>query len=91
MGALWKLRPSVFSKRLLRDGLALVLVSVALGLPAAAVVARMLDGLLYGIAPTDPVTYAVAGTLLIVTALIACYVPARRAERVTPLFALRTE
>jgi putative ABC transport system permease protein len=84
-------QPSRVRNRMLRDGLALVLASVALGLPSAAVVARMLDGLLYGIAPTDPLTYAVAGTLLIVTALIACYVPARRAERVTPLFALRTE
>jgi predicted permease len=84
-------QPSRVRNRIMRDGLVLVAASVALGMPAAAAVARLLAGLLYGVAPTDPPTYLAGGALLALTALVACYVPARRAERVTPLCALRTD
>ncbi len=74
-----------------REGAALTMVGVAGGLAGALVVTRALSTLLFGVTTTDPLTFAaVAGTLAIV-ALLACYLPARRAGRVDPMTALRTD
>lgn len=75
----------------LRQGLGLAIAGAAVGLVGAAVVSRLMAGLLYGERPTDPLTFAGVALLLIGVALLACYVPARRAMRVDPLVALRHE
>jgi predicted permease len=76
---------------ILRDGMLLAGLGAAIGLAGAAVVTRVLRNLLFGIAATDLLTYAGAATLLIVVALGACYLPARRAARTDPMVALRYE
>jgi putative ABC transport system permease protein len=69
----------------------LALVGIAVGLPAALAFARLLRGLLFGIAPTAPAVYLAVGATIAAAALAASYVPARRATRVDPLIALRAE
>ncbi|MGB7352910.1 MAG: FtsX-like permease family protein, partial [Acidobacteriaceae bacterium] len=83
-------RPVVL-RLILREGLAIALLGVAVGLLAALGVSRVMAGYVYGIRATDPLTYAAAATLLILVALAACYFPARRAMRVEPMKALRME
>jgi putative ABC transport system permease protein len=63
----------------------------ALGLAGAFALTRLLGGLLYDVRPNDLATYAVVTTGLVVVALLACYVPARRAARTDPIIALRQE
>jgi predicted permease len=79
----------------LREGLLLVAVGVAIGIPAALVVGRLassqISGLLFGLRATDPTTIGVAVVLLGSVAAAAGYVPARRASRVDPMVALRSE
>ena len=75
----------------LREGLAMAAGGLALGLGAAALLSRLMTKLLFGITARDPVTFALgAGTLMLV-ALVASYIPARRATRVDPMTALRAE
>ena len=74
-----------------RQGLALASVGVIVGLLVAAGATRLLSGLLFGISPTDPLTYAAVAVLLSLVALLACLVPARRATLVDPMTALRCE
>ena len=75
----------------MRDGLLLALFGVGAGIAGALAATRVLQGLLYEIAPTDPLTYVSLAFLLIIVALVACMVPARRAMRVDPIVALRHE
>jgi putative ABC transport system permease protein len=72
-------------------GMSLTLIGVALGLAAALALTRVLKNLLFEVSPTDPATFSVIALLLICVALIASYIPARRATMVDPLQALRHE
>ena len=74
-----------------RDGLAVAMTGIAFGLLGAFIAARALMGLLYGVMPTDGPTIAGAAAVVLVVALFACWIPARRAARVDPLVALRYE
>jgi putative ABC transport system permease protein len=73
------------------QGFALAIAGAAGGLAGALIVSHLMAGLLYGVKPTDPLTFAGVAALLIVVALIASYIPARRAVRVDPMVALRHE
>jgi putative ABC transport system permease protein len=75
----------------LKQGMVLTMCGVAAGLASALVLTRLLQGLLFGIAPTDVITYAALALLLGLVALLACYIPARRATKVDPMIALRCE
>jgi putative ABC transport system permease protein len=75
----------------LRRSLVLVVVGTAIGLAGSLAVTRVLGSLLFEVKPTDPAAFAGAATLLLMVALVASYVPARRATRVDPLVALRND
>jgi putative ABC transport system permease protein len=72
-------------------GMKLVLIGVGIGLMASLVVTRLIKSLLFGVSAFDPVTFAFIALLLIITALLACYLPAHRATKVDPMIALRCE
>jgi putative ABC transport system permease protein len=84
-------RPADVQALVLRQGLRLAGLGIALGLAGAVGATRVLRSLLYGVSATDPATFAAIPALLAFVALLACYVPARRATRVDPLIALRCE
>jgi len=75
----------------LKQGMLLAGVGAIVGILVALPVARMAAGLLYGVSASDPLTYAGITVLLLGVALLACYLPARRATRIDPLVALRVE
>ena len=76
---------------ILAQGGRLIVSGIALGIAAGLLITRLMAGLLYGISATDPLTFAAVALLLMAVALLACYVPARRAMGVDPLIALRYE
>jgi ABC-type antimicrobial peptide transport system permease subunit len=75
----------------LRETLQLVLIGFGIGIPAAIVAARLIKSELYGLKSYDPITLAAAISIMVGIALLAAYLPARRASRVEPMIALRTE
>ncbi len=78
-------------RMILGQGLRLAVIGVGLGLLGAIAFTRLLKGLLFGISASDPLTFVLIATLLIGVALLACWIPARRATKVDPLTALRSE
>lgn len=72
-------------------GLKLTMIGAAIGLVGASLVTRAITSVLYGVSATDPITFGFVSAVLIGVALVACYVPARRATKVEPLIALRNE
>jgi putative ABC transport system permease protein len=76
---------------ILSYGMKLVSVGVVLGLLASLLLTRLMTGLLFGVSATDPLTFAAVASLLLVVALLACYIPARRATNIDPTTALRCE
>jgi predicted permease len=83
--------PANLRALVVRQGMAVAIVGVALGLAGAFALTRFMRALLFGVRETDPLTFAAIGTMLALIALVASYVPARRASRVDPIVSLRTE
>ena len=76
---------------ILSQGIRTIGIGIAIGLAGSFALTRTLSSLLFGITATDPLTFAAVISLLIATALLACYIPARRATKVDPMVALRYE
>jgi len=83
--------PGDILRLVIRQGMRPVLGGIALGVAGAIFVTHLMTSLLFGISPTDPLTFASVAVLLLAVALLACYIPARRAMRVDPMVALRYE
>jgi putative ABC transport system permease protein len=78
-------------KLIVWHGLALTLIGILLGVAAAFALTRLMSSFLYGVTATDPLTFVAVPAILILVAVISCYVPARRATKVDPMIALRYE
>ena len=88
--ALGARRPAILLM-VLRSGMVLTLIGAAIGLAVALAVTRWMSSMLFGVSATDPLTYAIVLFVALGAALLACWIPARRATRVDPLVALRYE
>jgi putative ABC transport system permease protein len=75
----------------MRQGLTLAGIGLILGLAGAYLAGRGMERLLFGVKPSDPLAYAAAAILCLVTTLFACYLPARRASRIDPMVTVRSE
>jgi putative ABC transport system permease protein len=84
-------KPAQILRLVLADGLRLTAIGLVVGALLGAVLARTLSRLLYGIAPLDPIAFGAACFLMLIVSLLASGLPARRAARVDPLIALRSE
>jgi putative ABC transport system permease protein len=78
-------------KLILRQGVRLISIGLALGLVAALALTRLMKSLLFGVSATDAATFAAVALLLMLVALLACWIPARRAAKVDPMIALRCD
>lgn len=78
-------------RMIISNGLLLVSIGIALGLALALLLTRLIASLLFGVSTSDPVTFLMVPAALIVMAMLACYIPARRAAKVDPVVALRYE
>lgn len=76
---------------ILHQGLELAVAGAAVGLFCALIVSHLMEKILYGVKPTDPLTFSCVAALFIGIALLACYLPARRAIKIDPMIALRHE
>jgi predicted permease len=83
--------PFAVVRMVVRDGMSAALIGAGVGVVAALLLTRSMSTFLYGVRPSDPLTFAAVSLLLIGAALIATYLPARRASRTDPLLALRAE
>ena len=84
-------KPQDVEKMVIRGGLALTGIGVAIGLVTALAVTRLMNALLFGVGASDPLTYLGIIVLLVAVALVACWLPARRAGRVDPMVVMRNE
>lgn len=78
-------------RMVLRQASKMALFGIVIGLAASLAVTRLMASLLFGVSPSDPLTFAVVGAILFIVAMVACYIPAHRATRVDPMVALRYE
>jgi hypothetical protein len=83
--------PRTVARMILRQGGLVTLLGIVTGLIAAFAGSQLIQSLLFGVSPRDPIVFTVTTVTLLVVALLACWVPARRAARLSPLQALRTE
>jgi putative ABC transport system permease protein len=84
-------QPGDIMRLVLREGMALALIGVAVGVLGSFAVTRAISGLLYQVSATDPITFIVISLLLTGVALVASFIPARRATKVDPMVAVRHE
>jgi putative ABC transport system permease protein len=78
-------------KLVISEGMKLAMTGIAMGLMASLALTRLIQALLFGTSATDPLTYALITTLLILVSLLACWIPARRAAKVDPVVGLKYE
>jgi putative ABC transport system permease protein len=83
--------PRDIAKLVVGQGMRLALLGVAIGIAASLALTRLISSLLFGVNATDPLAFSLAAVVLAITALAACYLPARRAMRVDPLVVLHFE
>ena len=84
------LQPGSVLRMVVRQAMTLVGIGLAIGLAAALLFARLLSGLLFGVGPTDPLTFAAVAVVLSAVAAAACFLPARRATAADPMHTLRS-